>query len=494
MSPATAADLPPELIDDVVRWFCCDKLQNLGLYGDWLGACKQELGLFSLTCRHWARRCRFHIFQDLTLRTREDLDTFLEFIDPPVKVKPTMIDCLLQLNISYSGPWLEPWLHHVYAGMAKRGKKAVQVLYERGIALHLSGVYRRQDSVANDTYAPTSWCEGLPRSLPGSMFPIIKLKLCDLHFHSTMELLRLVQSIPELHELHCTRLKFDRNMPPQYTNRHRRAQNFLYLLQVTECGSSYDDLDLVFWITHVQAPHGFYKPLLQGSFSQWDVLHEVARAICGPSILKRIRLRPQKLLNPPECDLIVEMLESDEVTSHEVEISVQSHPDSSVSAAIKSMAFRFFRQLKIDDVSSMDWRAIEQAALDMRPQEKVRIYVYGLPVFEWLLDAVSSGKILPRICHPRRVEILYGSPLVKGFITAEKILRAPSIYSVDGQTVQLKRPQIIRLAECADDKKKQAFLREVLASSQDKLQQAQIDRAPTSSRGIAVVLPNLHPP
>ncbi|EKM49021.1 uncharacterized protein PHACADRAFT_265901 [Phanerochaete carnosa HHB-10118-sp] len=189
------------------------------------------------------------------------------------------------------------------------------------------------------------------------------------------------------------------------------------------------------------------------------------------------------------------MLDSQAAVSHELCVQVQLPPDSNSTVAIKTLTLEFHRRAKADDVASMDWRAIEQAALDMHPSEKLCIYALALPVFEWFLDAMPAGRVLPQLRHPRDVEIVHGyppfakAPPRKDAITAEKILHAPSTYTVDGQTVQLKRPQIIHLAGCTSDVKKQAFLREVLASSQDKLQQPQIDGAPTSSKGTAVVIP-----
>lgn len=157
------------------------------------------------------------------------------------------------------------------------------------------------------------------------------------------------------------------------------------------------------------------------------------------------------------------MLDSNKALSHLVDIRVRNPSVNGSPAVIESMELRFLSQLKVDDVSSMDWQSIEQAVLDMRPTEKLHVYAPGFSVFEWFLDAVSAGKILSRLCHPRKVEIVHAyGPL----ITAEKILRVPSTYAVDGQSVQLKRPQIIRLAGCKNELQRQTFLREVLASTQ----------------------------
>ncbi|EKM52995.1 uncharacterized protein PHACADRAFT_30111 [Phanerochaete carnosa HHB-10118-sp] len=412
-------------------------------------------------------------------------------ISSPVKVEPTIVDSLSHLIIDYRGPWVQPWIHRVYAGMAsKYGDDDLQVLTGGGITLRLSGVYRRQDSAAKDKYAPASWCEGLPRSLPGSMFHILKFTLHDLRFHSTAELLRFVQGSPLLSELSCTKLKFDKDMPPQFTDRHRRARNRLRHVRVTDCGSSSDDLDLAFWIFHVQAPHGVFKRVLLDSFSQWDILHSAAHAICGASTFKEVSVIPQFMKEPPECELYARMLDSKAVFSYQIHIRVvKNTPNSEFSAhGIRSMTFDFLRRTKVEDVASMGWQSIEQAALDMRPSEKLRINVHELPVFEWFLDAIPAGRILSQLCHPRNVEILYVHGLPSTVrTTAEEILRAPSTYTVDGRAVQLKRPQIIRLAGCEDDAKKQAFLREVLASNQAKHLQPQIDGALTSPRGTAVV-------
>lgn len=70
MSFATAADLPAELIDKTIRYLDSQYFGPDYNYRTRVNLKKKDLGNISLTCRHWARRCRPRLFRHIQLETR----------------------------------------------------------------------------------------------------------------------------------------------------------------------------------------------------------------------------------------------------------------------------------------------------------------------------------------------------------------------------------------------------------------------------------------
>ena len=298
------AVLPPEVIDRIVtifgdtelRWPKCGQV----------GPEKRELGTFSLICRHWARRCRPQMFDEITLRDRDDFFRFLDLVDSPVQAGPSLIECVQAIILSSTGPWSQPWLHLVSTEISRR-KQALNELSGAGIdeiTFKLDESFIPQMNISptsGATYAPRSWCAGLPRSLPSSMFPIETMELSKLHFHTPAALIRLIRSAPSLGDLQCTHLEFDDWSDPTFeaVGRLRQGPNCLRSVATLGCGSEAQNLELLFLISRSQMPQTAMKPGLK-SFSGWTSFRQLSQSVLRTDTSTRLELHA-RFREPNSC-------------------------------------------------------------------------------------------------------------------------------------------------------------------------------------------------
>ena len=101
-------ELPAELIEEILGW-----LTERGPAG--LRLTKRQLSSCSLTCKYWARRCRPLLFISITLATRDDALTLLEFMHRPSCYAAAWTETLHlhQREPSY------PWTHLIYMRAAQ---------------------------------------------------------------------------------------------------------------------------------------------------------------------------------------------------------------------------------------------------------------------------------------------------------------------------------------------------------------------------------------
>lgn len=102
---ATAADVPPELFDHILDYF--GREFSIIRTPERRTESKRALSQCSLTCRFWASRCQPRIFEHITLRSLEDVNTLLGF---PHTIRQYITD----LSLDEKEPCI-PWTHHVYS-------------------------------------------------------------------------------------------------------------------------------------------------------------------------------------------------------------------------------------------------------------------------------------------------------------------------------------------------------------------------------------------
>lgn len=217
---ATGADIPSETINEVLGFFAWNRYMRGGspresrtvkMGGKQLGAC-------SLVCRYWAKLCRPHVFAKLILRSREDFERFLELVDRPSVVSPSVTDCLRSIEVEQNDTGAMPWLHLLRTALLARP----DIKFNRGIELHLGGT-------GNDSlYAPRSLSMSLPKTLPGVTFPFALVTLKDLRFKRLSDFLRLIHDFTVAEFISCYRLQLDEPLPDlTLTTTRPRQRNVL---------------------------------------------------------------------------------------------------------------------------------------------------------------------------------------------------------------------------------------------------------------------------
>ena len=134
-------------------------------------------------------------------------------------------------------------------------------------------------------------------------------------------------------------------------------------------------------------------------------------------------------LNELPIDISINMQDSEKITSHYIKVRIRN-PLEDTSPTFTTAEFLevlFLDQLGVEDIAAMDWQAIEQAALNMRPTEKLQICPLGIPAFEWFLDALPAGKVFPKLFDSLRVEIVHLSHRPR--VTAETVMPICSLFS-----------------------------------------------------------------
>lgn len=222
---ATAADLFPELVFRILSSIGHDPDPARHFYPVPMN--KQHLGICSLVCRFWAQWCRPHIFYSITLRSAEDFEQLVQLMDTPSKVLPSIRQCLVKLIVIRRGACDAPYLHLI----ARHWEHLVDFeMLPVNSSSPLSS-----DSIAD--YAPHSMSVGLPRTLPGSMYPLYSITLSDLRFRNTGDVLKLIRNLYDLTKLECTKLRFD-NVSPVLPGGTRRVRGQLLSVSISDCGSS----------------------------------------------------------------------------------------------------------------------------------------------------------------------------------------------------------------------------------------------------------------
>ena len=302
MASSRAADFPSEVIDQIVSKF--RPWQEGFFYRDIVGAQKSELGHLSLTCKHWARRCRPYLFSDTTISSTDEFLHFLSLVDSPVatQVKPPMLACLKTLHLLVVGPpWPQPWLHSAYTGTIKRRKALVAFYpdYIDDIRIRtFFGTYGPPEDSENiererHGYAPLTWCTNLPRSLPSTAFSIQELDLSLLRFRTPTSLIRLVQSTHSIRRLICRGLQFD-DWPEesyQLADQVGSGSSSLreLLVNTGKSGSVPQDADLLLFVARNQLRRGPFQSVLR-HFTGWDALNQLVYSLFQPEVPADIEL------------------------------------------------------------------------------------------------------------------------------------------------------------------------------------------------------------
>lgn len=295
MPLATAADLPPEIISKIVRCFAWEIHSIPPPERYKVRVSKTHLGTLSLACRYWARLCRPHMFQHLTLRNHEDLNQFIQFIHAPSVVQPSIRGCSEHITLLQSGAWPAPWFHRTHGALLGGNVTPCDVAkyFDILVVLEQASVAVSPDNAVH--YAPHSFSVGLPRTVPGSMFPFYFLGLHDMRFRSIADVLRLIDNLPDLRLLKCTRLQFSDEsfvLPPVPT---RRRVKTCKLFRVSAAGGSSHEIDVRTVFTVIgrgtRLSQQSLRPHLMG-LDAWDAMQTIVAALVVRETYERMHLEP----------------------------------------------------------------------------------------------------------------------------------------------------------------------------------------------------------
>lgn len=218
MSYATAADLPPELFDNVI--------ENFSVQSHWeiVGKVlvdKRQLGAISLTCRRWAQRCRTYMFHRIALRVHSDVGELILLMDAPNQIEPVIRDCLTFVDVKQEGAWTIPWFYRILP-------------FEVHLMMH--GTYVLDSSKPEGKrFAPRSFSTGLPSTLPNSIFSEVRsVTLEDMIFERFGDLVHLLCGLRILRNLTLSRVTFEDTRMEANTGHPRRRFPQLISLSLTE--------------------------------------------------------------------------------------------------------------------------------------------------------------------------------------------------------------------------------------------------------------------
>lgn len=187
--PTTAASLPPELFEHILKVLQIGspdlKSINVVFFS------RRELGACALVCRYWARICQERLFSSLRVNSREDLHNLMQLLKSPVSRISSYITCF---NAQAHSITAVPWIHHF------------SVIHPRlpnfqRINIFITGPLPPGQPSFRSLHG------GLPICIP-SIFSrhITHVVLSDIHFRRFDDLAHLVGELPDLEDLKCKTL------------------------------------------------------------------------------------------------------------------------------------------------------------------------------------------------------------------------------------------------------------------------------------------------
>ncbi|KIP06723.1 hypothetical protein PHLGIDRAFT_35835, partial [Phlebiopsis gigantea 11061_1 CR5-6] len=395
---------------------------------------KRELGLCSLVCRLWARRCRPYMLQSLSLHSLADFHYLLHLVDSAqaIVLVPPLAECISYIGIVFTGSWTVPWFHRIRQELMGRNidldPDNISLELERACLPHAEG---------SPAYAPRSLSTSLPRTLPRSVFAHSVCLLTELHFRAPDDLLRLIDEQPALSTVIWRRLTFDKPEDgevrvPRPRVRRRRPWAGLEAFTISQWSDVDAETRLVFVILAEKLNTG-----LSAASDWWTAM---ARATA--SLLLPVTRRMEFGANDNIFRAAFETAGDEPYFTHDVEYHVE--PSTGPLAHVSLIRICFHYPEKATDLARASWAAFEELVLSMDPVPHVELHAVRrerADIFEWLLDTVCESKLLPQLYSRGMLEVEFpandehfGSAEYQ-YLALEEVLAFPSEDSVDGRTM-----------------------------------------------------------
>ncbi|KAF7792162.1 hypothetical protein EIP86_003192 [Pleurotus ostreatoroseus] len=214
---ATAADIPPELFDNVLN---STALQLSG-YGS---ITKQQLGYICLVCRRWNRVVQPRMFRCVTLRNRADVDMLHAIVfTSPRPVYRAIRDIRLSLDLK-KYPY-HPWLH-LFVWSRVLDKVILNEPSQLVVMVDIKGPLPKGRYIKGIH-------DLLPSRLPSMSLGITYLRLCNVRFKIFSVLLHFLRELPSVKDVALTEVDWENSSggyvsSPALHYFFRRAQHRSY--------------------------------------------------------------------------------------------------------------------------------------------------------------------------------------------------------------------------------------------------------------------------
>ncbi len=186
MGTVTAADIPPELFDDILFYVCehAWSLLDLSLEIQDRKEAVKDVAACSLTCVYWARFCRQWMFRNISVRNYDDMCAFSSLVvNTPKTLQPICEYVDVATLVQHVGD--RPWLHLLLLHRPLFPFRPHTGIYFR-ILESPSGISALQRPTSRGLFA------GLPRTLPSSCHQCHSLIIDNPHLHSLHDLASLI--------------------------------------------------------------------------------------------------------------------------------------------------------------------------------------------------------------------------------------------------------------------------------------------------------------
>lgn len=194
----TAADIPPELFPNIIRYV--SNLKEM----DWLPSRNLDTQNCLLVCMYWARECRRSLFHERTvwIHSRKQAAAFRELVVRRSSKRLTpIIDMIGEVRVLHDTKKDRPSWHHVL------GSLIPLIPPHKFAELRITG-YSASFRPPTPQMSSPHW--GILKTLPPFMSSYREIYLVSLHFPSLPALLALLRQFPRVQKLSLSQLTWDK--------------------------------------------------------------------------------------------------------------------------------------------------------------------------------------------------------------------------------------------------------------------------------------------
>ncbi|KIP05704.1 hypothetical protein PHLGIDRAFT_488066 [Phlebiopsis gigantea 11061_1 CR5-6] len=460
MSPATGADLPPEVIHKILGELSANPRRH------WLPITsgqdcptikKAGLAACSLACKHWAKTIRPILFAKIDICNVQDLFTLLSFLESSMRFEPQLSKCIGALLVKLRDAETPPWLHHI--------QDITKHVWPLQIDLHFTVTSPIPDSASWEGHLPLY---GLPRRLPGAFCRLNLLQLENLRLRSDLDLFKFVDNFPSLCKCLLRKITFiEGSSAEQRRRRGNPSTSFFYYVEAMQCEDGLPQSQLLL-VSRLLSYVGRGSRIERGVWAQ--LLHAAAALAPADYSLASIAVMRNAFSLGPAGNF------SDHyplvLSSAASGASVQASPgwviaqdcNLRVPAATQINKLRLqFR--RVPSYEELRWDAFESAVLELAHVPEVTLSASADDVdgFKWFAESILSEKMLNRLKTAGKLILKYSTRRGRE-VTLEQVLAYPEAHSVGASTVQLSVAQRFDILILDRAEERDEYLHKTLSS------------------------------
>lgn len=242
MMAVTGANVPPELFQRVLGMMIPAEDSDVWITEMWTSNYvmveKRELGNCALVSRYWARQCQWKIFQNIWMRSRDDVYELLALLSTP---GCRVAGYIRKLKVPVQKYPFSPWVHLLSSLYPKFPARGVRISYE----LELDGTDKPSQLPIRSIHV------ALPRCPPTFSSRLKSLNLQNVHFRNMASLSHLVAELHDLDTLVCTAVTWGGETPSETLPR-KGSHAPLHSVRMSECTSNSCAAYLLFGLRPVE--------------------------------------------------------------------------------------------------------------------------------------------------------------------------------------------------------------------------------------------------